>query len=291
MRSVTSRRLRSHGSHRHPVEAIARLIDEHTFDDPGHLAIHVDSDEGEGETLGIRALEPGVHPFAALAGFVAPAEWSMFGLRVRGWAHPLGGGQLAAASSTTFLLSRDGAEWSLLRRGRGVEELPGRAMGTIPDLCRRVLDLPTAPAPPSTALLWSVAWLDRVLETWGDPHRRRSLTASWAEVAALHPAATAVAGPGRRGLEDPLRVVALGRALTEAWPWARLRAEPGVLTLPGGDLPVEITRWMDDGFYARWALGTFPAPATLAHDLAGLLGEELGRHLVDTLDALLHPLS
>jgi hypothetical protein len=44
---------------------------------------------------------------------------------------------------------------------------------------------------------------------------------------------------------------------------------------------------MDDGFFARWAIGAFPPVATLATDLRHLLGEPLGRQLLETTVTLL----
>lgn len=288
MRSTTSsrRRLHSHPSPQRRIDAIAKLVDEGTVHDPGHVLVHI-IEEPEDFLLGIKSLEIDVHPFNELAGFTAPAQWSMFGLRVRGTAHHLDGDRPSEPMSTTYLLGRSGEERSLLRTGDTVTELQGPASGTIPDLCRRVLGLPTDPAPSTTGWLWTVAWLDQILESWGDPSRRGLLSSSWEQLAVLHPAAAATPHHELRSLADPAQLIALGRAHSEAWPWARLRAEPGALHLPDGDLPVEITSWMDDGFYARWALGAFPPHTALAHDLGGLLGDELGHCLLSVLEGLL----
>jgi hypothetical protein len=81
--------------------------------------------------------------------------------------------------------------------------------------------------------------------------------------------------------------VAAALAHAAAWPWSRLRAEPEALQLPDGHLPAPITSWMDDGFYARWALGAFPHLATLARDLFDLLDPELRAPFVDALERVL----
>lgn len=281
MRSATSshRRLHPIPSTRRRVDAIARLVDEGAVDEPGHLLVHV-VDDGDDVLLGVKPLAADTHPFGELAGFTAPDDWSMFGVRVRGTAHHLDDARPPERSVTTFVLDRSGAERSIVRVGKRVDALPGPACGTVPDLCRRVLSLPTDPAPSTTAVLWTVAWLDRLIDAWGDPSRRPALR-EWSAIAALHPAADG------RCLDDPAELVAAARAHTEAWSWERLRGAPAALHLPDGPLPAAITGWMDDGFYARWALGAFPPPATLARDLAGLLAPELRMPFIDTLASLL----
>jgi hypothetical protein len=288
MRSTTSsRRLRSRPPRHRPIVAIARLIDEATVEDRDHVLIYVEEDPNDEIVLGLKPFDSDIHPFDELAGFDAPPEWAMFGLRVRGTAHHLEAARPPERTTTTFLLHRSGEESSILRMGDELQELPGPAIGTLPDLCRRVLGLPTDPPPPTTALLWTVAWLDRILEGCGDPARYSRLCSSWAQMALLHPAVRLAPDDDLLNLDDPARLVALGRAHTEAWPWSRLRAEPAALHLPDGDLPPDVTGWMDDGFYARWAFGAFPHPATLAHDLSGVLGDELGSVLVGAIAGLL----
>lgn len=289
MRSTTpsQRRLRSRPSRHRRIDAVARLIDEATVDDPDHVLVHVVEEPNDEFLLGLKPLSTDTHPFSALAGFDAPPEWAMFGMRVRGTAHHLDGDSPPERTSTTYLLDRAGEECSLMRTGEEVCEVPEPAVGTLPDTCRRVLGLPTAPPPPGTALLWTVAWLDRILDGCGDPARRSGLCSSWAQLAVLHPAVRTAPDDDLLSLDDPARLIALGRAHADAWPWSRLRAEPTGLHLPDGDLPADVTGWMDDGFYARWAFGAFPHPATLAHDLSGLLDDDLGMELVEALAGLL----
>jgi hypothetical protein len=287
MRSPSSRRLLSRPPHHRPSEALVRAVDEAFPNPTGHLAFHLSPDPSGEALIGVRAIDEGVHPFSVLAGVTAPPEWSMFGLRVVGRAHhidepsepPDGVPTLA-----TFVQGRSGEEWSMVGLGGEAAEVTGPAQGTLPDLCRRVLGLPTSPPPSSTSCLWTVAWLDRVLEGWSDASRRRRLTRSWAEVAALHPAASGARVDA--DLSDPLTLVRLGRQHAREWPWSRLRADPGALPLPDGTLPAEITEWMDDGFYARWALGAFPSSRSLAHDLATLLDGDVAERLLSVLVGL-----
>lgn len=289
MRSTTPSRRRSCGGQPAVplLEATARIVDDASVEADTHLLIHLIARHDDVE-LGIEPLEPGEHPFSALAGFSAPEKWTAFGVRALGTLRHLDDPERPAErSATTILLDREGAEVSLNRIGTEVELLPGRGEGTIPDTCRRVLHLPTTAPPPSTGVLWTLAWLDRLLDTWGRPSERRRLTSSWAEVARCHPALDHLP-PGSLGsLDDPATIVRAGTSHTAEWPWRRLRQEPEALLLPSGNLPATITAWMDDGFYARWAVGSYPPIHTLATELPALLGEPLGALLITTSLALL----
>ncbi len=106
----------------------------------------------------------------------------MVGLRVRGRAHHLDDDRPPTEARTTFLVERSGEEASLLRTADGTVPLPGPASGTIPDLCRRMLGVSTAPPPShSTGALWLVAWFDRLVERLRRPrpiHAHRSVMGS-----------------------------------------------------------------------------------------------------------------
>lgn len=274
----SSRRPRSRPSHRRSagpdrLADVVRLVDESFADDApeaGHLAFHATLEDGQ-LALGVRPIPVGVHPFSELAGLVAPSSWEVFGLRVHGTGHRLDDGTRRPATST-FAVDRTGAERSVLHDGeQRVEPGPG-AVGTLPDLCRRVLGLPTPPPPARTHLLFAVAWLDRLLEAWSDPLRRRRIMTSFPAAAALHPAVA-------DGAEPPDDPVVLGRraaAHAEAWPWARLRSEPEALVPPGGGLPGSVAAWMDDGAFARWVLGAYPDLGILVVDALSLLGPVVG---------------
>lgn len=289
MRSTTPSRRRSCGG-RPPadlLEATARIVDEASAHDDTHLLIYLTL-SGRDIELGLKPLEHDEHPFDALAGFTAPDEWTAFGLRALGTLRHLDEPALPAErAATTILLDRHGAEVSLNRTGSEVQLIPGRGEGTIPDTCRRVLGLPTTTAPPSTAVLWTLAWLDRLLDTWGQPSERRRLTSSWREVAGHHPALDHIGTGSADPLDDPATLVSIAKDHARSWPWDRLRAEPEALLLPHGNLSSEVTSWMDDGFYARWAVGAYPPIHTLATDLPALLGEPLGSTLIATALQLL----
>lgn len=290
MRSVTSshRRLHRHAGPWSPLQSVARLVDELGASEHGHLLVHLLDEPGPDVAIGVKALDRSIHPFSELAGFTAPDTWRAFGVRVRGRARHLDAPHDEPEPvSTTFLVDRAGHEASVLRTGESSIDLPGPAAGTIADLCRRVLGLPTAPPPaPSSRPLWIASWLDRIMTAWCDPARRRQLTSSWAQLAVLHPAVAAAAGDDPT-LDHPTRLVELARAHTDAWPWNRLREAPGAAALPDGELSPAITAWMDDGFYARWALGAFPPAEDLVVDLLALLDDPVRAQLRSTLIELL----
>ncbi|MGK2950490.1 MAG: hypothetical protein ACSLFP_18100 [Acidimicrobiales bacterium] len=256
------------------LAAVAKLVDDTCSGEQGHVLVHLADATDEHVDLGLRPLPRDRHPFGEVAGFEAPSEWWAFGMRVRGRARHLDRpGGVKWRTAVTYLLSRDGDEVSLERAGPRTTPLPGPAVGTIPDLCRRVLGLPTDPPPPSTAVLWTCVWLDRVLDTFGQPERRRELMASWSAVAALHPAAEGTPPTTVEALVDAAHQHAAAHS------WTHLRQRPEPLPLPGGSLPPDIAAWMDDGFFARWAIGAYPPLGTLANDLGALLGPDLGPQL------------
>jgi hypothetical protein len=259
--------------------ALTRLLTETRIGEDRHLAFHV-VDLGEDVDLGLLELPAGVHPFEELAGTVAPPEWDVFGLVVQGRARHLDDEWTPTSTTFTYAVDRAGHEASAGLLEGEVVDLPGRPVGTIPDLCRRILGRPTAPAPPSTALLWATQWLAELQEQWQQPDRRRLLTTSWPAVASLHPAA------GGELLLDPDVLVARARAWTASRSWEALRHGPA-FELPDGPLPSSIAAWMDDGFFARWTIGGYPSLPYLFAQVLPLLDQGLRAPLTDLLVALL----
>jgi len=267
---------------------VAGIVDQVTLADPGHVLVHIDGPLHPDVSLALKRLEADVHPFEVLAGFTAPGSWTAFGIRARGRARHLDAPEAPAQRvAATFLVDRSGREASVLRVGDAVSEPPGPAIGTLPDLARCVLGVPTEPAPESTCLLWTSMWLDRVLERWGQPHRRRDLTSSWGQIAVLHPAIHAPSPPDVVAFADPASLVTVARSHAAATTWEQLRRSTVPLAIPGGALDRSVAMWMDDGFFARWTIGAFPAATTMAGDLRELLGDPLGRQLLETTVALL----
>jgi len=224
----------------------------------------------------------GAHPLDVLLGFTAPAHWPALGVSCAGRGRVLAGGgpptgpaarPVAEPVRVTVLLDRAGAAAGVVRRGDRTTPLADPPQGTVADACRRALGLPTAPPPPSTLGLWTLVWLDRLVERAATGPG--TAPGSWPEVARLHPAAGPAGGHHPGGVPDPAGLAAAAAALAEAWPWHRLRAEPTLADVPGPPVPEALAAWMDDGMWARWLLARLPARADLLAAVHALLRPDL----------------
>jgi hypothetical protein len=288
MSAPTTRRRRHRGPDHTFLPALATVVDQATTDASGHVLVRVAGPYRPDVDLGLKPLEEGRHPFDELAGFRAPDDWTVFGLRTTGRARRLDRpGAEPERIASTFLVDRDGREAGILRFDREVMEGPGRATGTIPDTCRRVMGLPTDPPPTTTEALWSTMWVDRILERWGQPDRRRDLLSSFAQLAILHPAVHEPSPPDVLAVADPASLARVARPHARATSWSDLRLSDEPLPLPDVPLSPAIARWMDDGFFARWAIGAHPNLATTAFEAKALLGPPLGPQLMEALVLLL----
>ena len=284
MSAPATRRRRHRGPDHTFLPSLATIVDQATADAPGHVLVRVEGPIHPDVHLGLKPLEEGAHPFDELAGFTAPDDWTVVGLRTTGRAHHLDEpGREPRRISSTFLVDRHGREASVLRFDDEVIESPGHAQGTIPDTCRRILGQGTDPAPPSTELLWSTMWVDRILERWGQPDRRRDLLSSFAQLAILHPAVHHRSPPDALTVADPTSLARVARSHAAVTTWEQLRLADEPLPLPDGPLSPSIARWMDDGFFARWVLGAYPHLATAAFEVKDLLGRPLGPLLMEAL--------
>jgi hypothetical protein len=288
MSAPTARRRRHRGPDHTFLPALASLVDQATAGERGHVVVRVEGPHRPDVDLGLKPLADGAHPFDELAGFEAPADWTVFGLRTTGRAHHLDRpGAEPRRIASTFLVDRHGAEASVLRFDDEVIDGPGRAIGTIPDTCRRVLGLATDPPPGTTEVLWSTMWIDRILERWGQPDRRRDLVSSFAQLAILHPAVHAPSPPDVLAVADPASLARVARPHAAATSWSHLRTADEPFALPDGALSTSIARWMDDGFFARWVLGAYPHLSTAAFEVKDLLGPPLGALVTEALVRLL----
>jgi hypothetical protein len=253
---------------RAPTSALLRVsaLDAHP---PGELACY--------------PVDP-IHPLDLLLGFVAPVHWWALGVSSSGLQHPIGrdGRVVRSADSPRVRVTvRSGRGAGLLRRGDELTALPGPPDGAVADACRRALRLGTAPPPPTTVGLWTRCWLDRMVAALaesggagGGPGPR-----TWRDLTRLHPASSVATlrwsglglGPDADALADATR------ALADAWPWARLRADPTAVDVPGPLPDARVVAWMDDGMWARWLLAAFPALDDLVDAACSLLAPNLAR--------------
>lgn len=234
--------------------------------------------EGDTIALGSKDLEMGEHPAHALVGFVAPDEWAAFGILATGWGSPycdehrIRRGAPRVRVRTAHVVARDGNEASaLFMVGEPVHALglyratdPDALSGALPDVVRRAMNVPTAPAgfPPSH--LMATAWLSAIaVEAQRRPARR--LTTADLD---------AVAG----GAEATQLLVDHPHDLT----WSSLRW----MVVRGTELfgiDPTLAAWFDDGSFARWALGHYPPIAGLLGALAPHLTGKAMRSLRATL--------
>ncbi len=232
----------------------------------------------------------GAHPLEVLLGFRAPLHWRVLGVSCPGRSHQLdehgrrtGVPPEGDPVTVTLLVDRTGPAASVVRSGGQVRPMPGRTDGVVADCCRRALGLPTAPPPASTLELWTLAWLDRLVDAAGRADAATALR-SWAQVAELHPAVGPLTGT-TIGLAGPAALARAALALAERWPWARLRDDAGVVEAPGHPPSPPVAAWMDDGMWARWLLSRLPATEDLLAAVDALLPARLAKDVAAVADA------
>ncbi|MGH9186030.1 MAG: hypothetical protein ACRD0U_09485 [Acidimicrobiales bacterium] len=240
--------------------------------------------------LGLRPLDDFPSAIDALLGLTAPTEWAAIGVVAEGdaWNEPAG-----AANGTgprrvrvVHLVDRTGtAAWSVRAEGEEptrstTSEIGDGAEGRIDDACRRALGCATPPPTASTLELWAALWLDATLATAASTP---DWCPTWADVAALHPALTMLAGDGGLRAGDADHLPSLGRVLTRARPWEHLRrcCADGAWSVPF--LSAAHADWMDEGMFSRWLLDGLPPVGELASAVCDLLPGRVTRRLRSVL--------
>jgi hypothetical protein len=152
------------------------------------------------------------------------------------------------------LVAHDGRVLSQVHDPDGtVTALAGPAAGVVVDALHRVLGLPSPGAPPPLETLVGALWIGDLLARVGpDPGDGPT----WADAVRLHPCSV---GPSVV-LPSPEALAASTRTLVAEVSWERLRraAASGRGAVP--DLSPDEADWMDDTFFARWVLESFPPP-------------------------------
>jgi hypothetical protein len=224
-------------------------------------------------------------PVASLLGVRAPAHWSAFGIVACGDARPVSHGAVGDTSdhhtwsdplarvaqgraevAVAYLVDRRGAQGGAVQVLDGTMPLgdpydTGMLGGRIPDVCRRVLGVPTRPPSDPVDELWCVDWLDRVVEAVIGRDLGTAVP-PWPVLRALWRGAPAVESP---------------------WAIVRRRVADGSLAVAG--ITPALAAWMDDGMFSREALAAYPERNELLVDLAELLPPRTMATLLATLAA------
>ncbi len=214
---------------------------------------------------------------ASLVGFVAPADWRALAVVVHGRSWALDDRSADPRPvRLVHVVDRHGTTASVLRVAGDERASPAPVLegghGRLVDVCHRAMGLATPPPPPDSTGLWAVMWLDRLL---ADAARGEPATDVGA-AARAHPAIELFAAHEPAMTDAAIRRLArLGQLMGQAKPWPDLRrkAADGEWAVEGID-PAGAA-WMDDGMFARWVLGGFPALDDLTAELEHLLPESV----------------
>lgn len=224
------------------LRALVEIFADRELPEPIAFAIARTSDQAV--DVAVKPL-PATDPVGSLYGFVAPGEWQSFGIATGGTAFHFDAPGERVRVHIVHAVDRSGAELTVARGGLELDAEP--AVGRVPEICRRVLSLPTAPPTAPTDELWALDWLDRML----------------AEVLA-------------RDLGEPppswtaLRRLDRRRPASE-FPWAILRRLCSDGSLSIGGVPPYQAAWMDDGMFSREVIAAYPERDEMLADLAELL--------------------
>jgi hypothetical protein len=227
----------------------------------------------------------GDDPVLGLIGRAIPSSWRAVGLRAG--AHARRGDDPATAQSgnVVHIVHRDGTAVTVLSFPSVDRLVLGPDMeirdGRVPDACRRLLGLPTAPPPTSMTSFVVDSWLAVCAKT-----ATLSPGLTWSEVVSLHPASAAemsslVPPPNGYVLSEtdaeaptPAEVAAATERLGVSLGWERFHSACiSSRFTPCPNLSADAAAWMDAGMFARWVHGELP-PREL---------------VLDVLDAVLQP--
>ena len=142
--------------------------------------------------------------------------------------------------------------------------------GRVPDACRRILGLTTAPPTDSMTDFVIAAWLEVISRVaLQDPE------ITWSDIVALHPACNAISEPAL-----PTAIAQATRDLGHSLDWERFRRViTAVGGFPFGDSGKKTAAWMDTGMFSRWAMDSLPSRS----DAFDLLDATLGPATFDRL--------
>ena len=226
-----------------------------------------------GPTLRFVPLD-GAHPSAALLGWRAPRRWAALGFVGSGTARGDVPGAIARVVVITAV-ARDGTSATALIGEEGpLPVCAEQGSGRLADLLRLSLGLATPQADQATMDLWSIVWLDRLLNT--------ALGAlsplSWDRAVRLHPLCPAGDAPRPETAAGAFADHEVARC---SWEQIRRLAAGDRAQLPG--LTPADAAWLDAGSFSRWVLTELPSAGQLAEALAELIPASLGRHIATVI--------
>ncbi|MCX6505839.1 MAG: hypothetical protein NTU96_02015 [Actinobacteria bacterium] len=142
--------------------------------------------------------------------------------------------------------------------------------GRVPDACRRILGLATAPPTHSMTDFVIAAWLEVISRV---ALQHPGIT--WSDIVALHPACNSIDEAA-----TPTAIAQATQALGHSLDWERFRRViTAVGGFPFGDSGKKTAAWMDTGMFSRWAMDSLPSRS----DAFDLLDAALGPATFDRL--------
>lgn len=256
------------------LDAFAELFDGVAADtDPARLPLLLKVEGApattEAAVVGTRPLD-GEHPGPILLGFQAPPEWSVLGVASIGWSLPPERSDEADLDRHTFtgrrpsedpdrvrvrsvvLVDRSGRIGGCITADDGETVRGGPSTGALVDVLLRAMGCSTPPPAIGTLELFALQWLSEVVgaaDAGGGP-------LTWRKAEALHPALRLLTAAGERRGET---LEAAGRALANVCGWAELRWQVIERGWTGAGCSPAEALWFDEGSFARWAVGSYPA--------------------------------
>lgn len=266
------------------LASVAESIHRAVIDDPVARIVSVRWDHPRDSVhLGFWDVPVGpLHPIDPLVGFIAPTDWDAIGLISAGRLRRL---EACAAPPervlSAVLLQRDEAVASAVGPvGGPVQLLDDPPSGLVPDVLRRVLQLPTSPPDCTTTTLVELTWLDRIATGLLQRHSRGR---SWRWLADRHPLRGSGAPP------CPEELAGRASAYGEVQTWGDLRLMnlddelPAARWGPPGGTVAPSCGWFDDGSMSRWMLRHLPPAEALLPDLLSVLPAAVGSDLLRAL--------
>lgn len=175
--------------------------------------------------------------------------------------------------TVVHLVHRSGSAITLLAHDNSVRTFGPTAepqQGRVPDACRRVLGLSTAPPTHAMTDFVLSAWLEIITR-----HALETPTLTWSDIICLHPTHAE-----RPELVTPTTLAEATQKLGTALDWERFRKVIATVGgFPFGASAKETAAWMDAGMFSRWAMEHFPE----RHDALEVLEAVLGPGTFDRL--------